>query len=100
MGSGYKIFWTENALSELQETIDYLDENFSTKELKTLSTELDHTLSLISKSPKLFPKSGPKEIRRVPIKKYNTLYYREVGRNIEILSFFSNRQEPDKKSKI
>ena len=74
--------------------IEYLELNFSQKELNKLSVEIERVLRLISKNPKLFPKSEPNNIRRIVIKKFNTMYYREVGERFEILSFFSNRQEP------
>lgn len=34
MKSGYKIQWTDHALGELEQTIEYLETNFSEKELK------------------------------------------------------------------
>jgi hypothetical protein len=34
MKSGYKVFWTENALNELKTTLEYVEAHFSTKEIK------------------------------------------------------------------
>lgn len=34
MSSGYKILWTKHALTELIETIIYLEANWSEKEIK------------------------------------------------------------------
>jgi plasmid stabilization system protein ParE len=95
MESGYKIFWTDHALKELAETYDYLEKHFTEREMRKLSTELEKTLKLISLNPSLFPKSEFKEVRRAVIIKFNTLYYREKEKSIEILSFFSNRQNPE-----
>ncbi len=97
MGNGYKIFWTDHALNELADTYEYLERYFSERELKKLSNEIDKTLKLISQNPNLFPMSESKGIRRVAIKKFNTMYYRENEQQIEILSFFSNRQNPNKR---
>jgi len=98
MKSGYKVEWTENALNELKATYEYLEENWTEKELKNLSSEIERTIKLISDNPKLFPFSEKKKIRRVIVKKLNTLYYREVKKSkVEILSFFSNRQDPNKR---
>lgn len=33
MKSGYNVLWTEHALSELQKTIEYLEHNFTDKEI-------------------------------------------------------------------
>ncbi|MDQ7916722.1 type II toxin-antitoxin system RelE/ParE family toxin [Mesonia sp. MT50] len=57
MKSGYKIVWTNHALSELSDTIDYLEKNWTKKELINFAQKLDHTIELISKNPNLFPVS-------------------------------------------
>jgi plasmid stabilization system protein ParE len=97
MKSGYKILWTKHALNELSDTYKYLELHFTKSELKKLSTELDRTLKLISQNPYLFPVSELKGVRRIVIKKFNTLSYREKENYVEILSFFSNRQNPNKR---
>jgi plasmid stabilization system protein ParE len=97
MKSGYKILWTDHALSELENTIEYLEENWNERELKDFSQELDHTIELISKNPELFQVSKKKKnVRRAVVAKFNNLYYRLNKDSIEIVSFFSNRQDPDK----
>jgi len=97
MANGYKILWTEFALSELSEVYEYLELNFSERELKKLSVEIEKTIRLISINPSLFPYSKSKSIRRVTIMKFNTLYYREKDNTIEIISFFNNRKNPNKR---
>lgn len=98
MTNGYKILWTDFALSELENTIEYLEENWTEKELQNLAREIEETLSLLSHNPNLFQTSDiKKDIRRVVVAKYNTLYYRVNNNTIEILSFFSNRQSPKKR---
>ena len=98
MANGYKIFWTDFALSELEKTIEYLEENWTERELRNLAIEIEETLNLISHNPNLFQKSDiKKEIRRVVVAKHNTLYYRINNNSIEIISFFSNRQSPKKR---
>ena len=97
MKSGYKIVWTYHALSELEKTIEYLEANFSNKELKRLSQKIESTVNLISQNPGLFSMSDKKGVYRVTILKLNTMYYRIQGDSIEILSFFSNRQNPERR---
>ena len=97
MKSGYKIQWTDHALSELRDIIEYLEENWTDRELKKFSKELDHIIELISKNPELFQTSKQKKtVRRAVIAKFNNLYYRQKNETVEILSLFSNRQDPDK----
>ncbi len=97
MKSGYNIVWTPNALSELTKTIEYLERNFSEKEIKKLADKIESTVALISKNPNLFPISENRNIHKAVLLKYNSMYYRVKNENIEILSFFSNRQSPDKR---
>ncbi len=98
MKSGYKILWTDHSISELEETIDYLENYWSERELRKFSAKLDHTIELISKTPDMFPYSFEKKgIRKAVVEKYNNLYYRIDKNSIEIVSLFSNRKNPDKK---
>ena len=97
MKSGYKIFWTEHAASELEKTIQYLQTEFSDKEISKLLIKLEETLELISINPKIFPISDKRGIHKVILLKYNSMYYREINNSVEILSFFSNRQNPKKR---
>ncbi|MDR2205294.1 MAG: type II toxin-antitoxin system RelE/ParE family toxin [Flavobacteriaceae bacterium] len=98
MRSGYKIVWTDFALEELRQTIEYLENNFSDKEIKKLAEKIESTLQIISENLDIFPKSESTKIHKAVILKYNTLYYRCISGSIEILSFFSNRQNPEKRN--
>ena len=97
MKSGYKLFWTANAFKELSETFEYLETNFSVKELNQLANKIENISELISKNPNIFPISKQVNVHRVVILKYNTMYYSVKNENIIILSFFSNRQSPHKR---
>jgi hypothetical protein len=66
--------------------------------LRNLAESIDEKLALISQNPNSFQISDyKKDIRRVVILTYNTLYYRFENEQIEIISFFSNRQNPKKR---
>ncbi len=47
MKSGYRVIWTDRALSELEGTIEYLKNHWTQKELKNFIQDLDHTIELI-----------------------------------------------------
>lgn len=97
MKSGYNISWTPNALSELEETIEYLQKNFSDKEIAKLARKIESFSEIISQNPYIFPKSEQTNIHKAIILTFNTVYYRIMDNNVEILSFFSNRQSPVKR---
>jgi plasmid stabilization system protein ParE len=50
MTSGFRILWTEHALSELQSTIEFLELNWTEKELRKLAIEIEKTIDLLSRN--------------------------------------------------
>lgn len=100
MENGYKVLWTDHALEELGQTIEYLEINWTERELRKFATKLDHTIEIAAKNPEIFPvTSERKGIRKAVVDKYNTLYYRIIGNAFEIISIFASRQDPDKRKK-
>lgn len=97
MKSGYNISWTPNALNELEETIKYLQKNFSDKEITKFARKIESFSEIISQNPYIFPMSEHTNIHKAIILTFNTAYYRIKDNNVEILSFFSNRQSPVKR---
>ncbi|WP_439488668.1 type II toxin-antitoxin system RelE/ParE family toxin [Algoriphagus sp.] len=72
-----KVVWTDHALSELQSTFDYLEGNWTSKEIRKLVLKIEHTVELISKNPQLFQASSKGNgIRRAVVMRHNTMYYR------------------------
>jgi plasmid stabilization system protein ParE len=94
----FKVKWSQNALLDLASTLTYLAENFTTKEITALRTEIKQIERLLSDNPyivKLIPER--KEVRKLVVMKYNSLYYLVTNKEITVVSFFSNRQRPDKR---
>lgn len=50
MKNGCEIHWTLNALTELEQTIEYLQNNFTEKEISKLALETEETIRLISQN--------------------------------------------------
>lgn len=97
MGSGYKIFWTDNALMDLHFTLKYLEDNWTEKEIVNFIRKLDKRLNLISIYPKLFSKTKiRKNIRRSVLTKHNVIYYQFENKQVNILALFDSRQHPSK----
>jgi plasmid stabilization system protein ParE len=47
MESGFKIKWSDHALSELSDTVKYLKENWTEKELNKFAIAVDNTVEII-----------------------------------------------------
>jgi len=93
----YKIVWSDEALINLKEIIDYLEQNWSKKEIKKFAILLDRHLKIIENNPFLFAES-PKSIklRKSVLSKQITIYYRIMNYEIHLITLFDNRQNPDK----
>lgn len=97
MSTGYKIIWSEEADQNVDAVLDYLENNWSEREVSNFITKLQERISLISEQPKLFPKSELIEgARRSVLTKQITVYYRLYSQQIEIIYVFDTRQDPDR----
>lgn len=96
MINGYKVYWTDNALGELKETILYLQENFTDRELRKLALSIEKFVNIISRNPYAYPLCRQTGVYRAVVLKFNNVYYKIEDNRLIILSFFSNRQHPRK----
>jgi len=61
MKSGCKLLWSNKALGDLQNTINYLIENWTQREVQNFARRLDKRLALILLNPKLFLRQQKEE---------------------------------------
>ena len=97
MKSGYKLFWSDKALADLQNIIDYLTENRTHKEIQNFAKRLNKRLDLIVINPGLFPSTTRrKNMRRSVLTKQTVIYYEIVEHIINIVTLFDPRQNPNR----
>ena len=95
MKSTYKIFWTDEALTNLADIIDYLEHRWTEREIKNFAKLLNQQINLIQTNPELFPTSSTSNrLRKSVLSKQITIYYRLDNDEIRIVSLFDNRQNP------
>ena len=91
------VFWTDEALINLDNIIFYLSSNWTEKEVKKFLKKLDHAVLLIAQRPNLFPHSVYKlGARRFVLTKQVSIIYTVTNLNINILSLFDTRQDPQR----
>lgn len=97
----YTIFWSPKAVETFENVIQYLSENWTQRQIKSLVDKTDDIINLLSKNPYLFRKSRKANIHEVLITEHNLLIYQinEVKKQVQILSIFDTRQNPKKKYK-
>ena len=83
----YKIFWTEEAIQNLEEIIDYLSTEWTQREVDNFKEKLTKQLALIKRNPRMFPVSTfqPK-LRKAVLSKQTSIFY-EVGDNVIYLAY-------------
>lgn len=97
MRSTHKIIWSDESLKNLDTIIEYLELNWTEKEVKKFLNILDKRIKLISLNPLIFPsKLKNKNIRRSVLSKQTSIFYRISETRIEVLSIFDSRQNPGK----
>lgn len=92
-----KIVWSKRALSDLDEIICYLQENWTEKEIRKFSQKLDHLLEILQHQPYLFSESiSISDTYRAVLSKQVSIYYQVGNNEIQLITLFDNRQDPEK----
>ena len=55
MAFDYKILWTDEAINNLEDILDYLNIRWTQREIVNFKKRLSKQISLIEQKPKLFP---------------------------------------------
>ena len=100
MDSNIEIVWSEKAKRTFYSVLDYLNENWTRKEVVQFNQRTQMIISAIRKNPEIFPASSKnQEMRKALIDKNNLLFYKvdTYHRKIYLLTFFDCRQDPKKK---
>ena len=94
MVSDYKIFWTNEAINNLENIFDYLNNRWSQREIDNFKKQLSKQISLIEQNPKLFPISqyNPR-LRKAVLSKQTTIFYEVSGQVIYLVYLFNNNQD-------
>jgi len=97
MDSDYKIFWTDEAINNLESILDYLKKSWTQREIDNFKKKLGRQLDLIEKNPKLFSLSeyNPR-LRKAVMSKQTTIFYELSGTAIYLVYLFNNKQDIDR----
>lgn len=90
-----KIVWTNQALKGFQEVLNYLEEEWTAKEVLQLEKNIDGFIERISRYPNIYPASKTKQkLRKGLVDKNNYIVFRLFTnpRRIVIINFRGTRQ--------
>ncbi|MDG1728703.1 MAG: type II toxin-antitoxin system RelE/ParE family toxin [Algibacter sp.] len=97
-----KVFLSELAESKLLKLSQYLLEEWNLKTRDKFISKLDDKIKQISNQPDNCPKSSEfKNLYKCVVTKQTTFFYRIIAerKEIEIITIFDTRQNPDKLKK-
>ena len=81
-----QVIWSPQSESDLLQILDYLLQNWEAKVAIKFIDIIDEIVNQISMNPRQFPIIQKREkIRKCVITKYNSLYYRENKKFVDIL---------------
>jgi plasmid stabilization system protein ParE len=94
-----EIRWTPEALKSFQKVIDYLETNWTEKEVKSFITSTNRVAQFISQNPKMFRATNHQDLREALVTPHNLLIYKIQKTSIDLITFWDVRQNPRKKIK-
>jgi len=75
MKNTYKLIWSEEALNNLKNIIEYLEKRWTEKEIKKFAKILDKRLEIIESNPFLFAKNDKLNgLRKSVLTKHTSIY--------------------------
>jgi plasmid stabilization system protein ParE len=91
------IFWTPQAEKGLNEVLEFLEEEWTAREIMTLEQEILELTKRITRYPKICPPTGKHpNIRKGLVDKNNYIIYpiRPRKKIVEIINFRGTKQKP------
>lgn len=90
------IIWSPLSEKDFALILEYLDENWGPMVSINFIDLTENSINQISDNPRQFPIFQKRlKIRKCVLTKHNSLFYRDGGKNIEILRIYDTRQNPD-----
>lgn len=99
VNTGYSVVWSPQAIKTFDTILEYIQKNFSDKDVQNFVRKTDRIINHIVINPKLFRVSQKDKSRHiVVITKQTTLFYRlkKGTQQVELLLFWDTRQNPKK----
>jgi hypothetical protein len=94
--SSYNIIWSPRAKITYYQNLEYLELNWTVKEIKAFISRTEYVIKHISQSPRHYPYSQKSDTYKCILVKQVSLFYRIKQQDIELLFFWDNRQNPTK----
>jgi len=89
------LIWTDRALVEYEELLDYLNDEWGAEITKKVGFEIEEKASHIQNNPEQYPLFIKiKKVRRCVASKQTSIYFKIFSDRIEIMAIIDNRRNP------
>lgn len=94
MASEMQIFWTDDALHSLEETIDYLKEEYDNQSVLKYKEKVRNIVNLLKKFPMAGVKSSERpSLRKILVTRQSSMVYTINDDKLIILLLIDNRMD-------
>ena len=90
------VTWSPTAQRSYYQVLEYLNENWTKKELSGFINRTEEAIGHICDNPLLYPYSKESDTHKCVVVKQVSLLYRKQTSVIELLVFWDSRQDPAK----
>ena len=92
-----KLIWTEEAISNLENILDYLTKEWAQREVNNFKKKIGRQVDLILMNPFMFPKSdyNPR-LRKAVLSRQTTIFYEIRKNDIYLVYIFTNKMNIEK----
>lgn len=96
MESKFKILWSDEAVRNLEDILDYLTSRWTEREISNFKARLSKQLDFIAQFPYMFPSSEQNErLRKAVLSKQTIIFYEVKEGVINIAYLLNTRQDPN-----
>ncbi len=92
-----KIVWSDHAIFTFNKVIEFLEKEWTLKEIQHFILETERVIEFISEHPYIFRNTKYFNIREVLVTPHNLLVYKIDSEQIILITFWDTRQNPNRK---
>lgn len=92
-----EIIWSPQSESTFYKVLEYLQENWTEKEINYFLAATEKVINYIAENPLMFRKTNKRNIHEALVTPQNLLIYKIYSNHIVLITFYDTRQSPRKK---
>ena len=91
-----QIVWSDDAVADYHQNIDFLLEKWSVQVAVEFMEDVETIIELVERQPEKYPLTDYQGIRKAVVRKQITLFFRLKDETIHLIQFWNNYQDPER----